>query len=70
MLRYARIDREFRCDGISSRVDLLGPELEERMARAAYDTLRERILPLADHIAVFPTHGGGSACAGVSRATD
>jgi hydroxyacylglutathione hydrolase len=49
--------------GHIARVDLLGQALEARLARAAYDTLRERVLPLADHLAVFPTHGGGSACA-------
>jgi hydroxyacylglutathione hydrolase len=43
-------------------VDLLGPELEEELARSAYDTLRDRVLTLADYVAVFPTHGGGSAC--------
>jgi hydroxyacylglutathione hydrolase len=48
--------------GHIARVDLLGSELEERLARAAYETLRERVLPLADYVAVFPTHGGGSAC--------
>ncbi|MDQ2950922.1 MAG: MBL fold metallo-hydrolase [Chloroflexota bacterium] len=48
--------------GHIARVDLLGPEMEEQLARAAYDTLRERVLSLADYIAVFPTHGGGSAC--------
>src|SRR3989442_1565762 len=48
--------------GHIARVDLLGPELEEKLARSAYETLRERVLPLADYVAVFPTHGGGSAC--------
>lgn len=48
--------------GHIARVDLLGPELEEQMARSAYETLRERVLSLADYVAVFPTHGGGSAC--------
>lgn len=48
--------------GHIARVDLFGPQLEERLARAAYDTLRDRILRLEDHLAVFPTHGGGSAC--------
>lgn len=48
--------------GQIARVDLFGPQLEERLAREAFDTLRERILPLEDHLAVFPTHGGGSAC--------
>jgi hydroxyacylglutathione hydrolase len=48
--------------GHIARVDLLGPKLEEQLARSAYDTLRDRVLPLADYVAVFPTHGGGSAC--------
>ena len=54
--------------GHIARVDLLGPELEERLAHAAYDTLRKRVLPLADYVAVFPTHGGGSACTASSVA--
>lgn len=54
--------------GHIARVDLLGPELEERLAHDAYETLRERVLSLADYIAVFPTHGGGSACASSSVA--
>ena len=49
--------------GQIARVDLLGPEIAEQLARSAYETLRERLLPLADYVAVFPTHGGGSACA-------
>jgi hydroxyacylglutathione hydrolase len=48
--------------GHIARVDLLGPELEEQLAHSAYETLRERVLSLADYVAVFPTHGGGSAC--------
>jgi hydroxyacylglutathione hydrolase len=48
--------------GHIARVDLFGPQLEERLARDAYDTLRDRIMRLEDHLAVFPTHGGGSAC--------
>jgi hydroxyacylglutathione hydrolase len=48
--------------GHIARVDLLGPELEERLARDAYATLRDKVLNLADYVAVFPTHGGGSAC--------
>lgn len=48
--------------GQIARVDLLGPKLAEQLARSAYDTLRDRVLTLADYVAVFPTHGGGSAC--------
>jgi len=49
--------------GNIARVDLLGPQQAAELARAAYQTLRERVLTLADYVAVFPTHGGGSACA-------
>ncbi|HYR94262.1 MAG TPA: MBL fold metallo-hydrolase [Methylomirabilota bacterium] len=54
--------------GHIARVDLLGPELEERLAHDAYDTLRDKVLSLADYVAVFPTHGGGSACTSSSVA--
>ena len=49
--------------GQFARVDLLGPKQAAELAYAAYETLRERVLTLADYVAVFPTHGGGSACA-------
>jgi hydroxyacylglutathione hydrolase len=48
--------------GQIARVDLLGPKQALELARAAYSTLRERVLTLSDYVAVFPTHGGGSAC--------
>lgn len=48
--------------GNIARVDLLGPERTEDLARAAYVSLRDSVLSLADYVAVFPTHGGGSAC--------
>jgi hydroxyacylglutathione hydrolase len=48
--------------GQIARVDLLGPKLALELARSAYDTLRDRVLTLADYVVVFPTHGGGSAC--------
>lgn len=54
--------------GHIARVDLLGAELEEKLARNAYTTLREKVLTLADYVAVFPTHGGGSACTANSAA--
>ncbi len=50
--------------GHIARVDLLGSEMAERLARDAFATLRDRVLPLPDHLAVFPTHGGGSSCSG------
>lgn len=50
--------------GHIARVDLLGRELEERLSGEAFATLRDRVLALPDHVAVFPTHGGGSSCSG------
>jgi hydroxyacylglutathione hydrolase len=46
-----------------ARTDLAGPELTEPLARAAYRSLRQRLLPLPDELAVYPTHGAGSFCA-------
>ncbi len=35
---------------------------EELLAEHLYHSLREKIMPLADHIIVYPAHGAGSAC--------
>jgi hydroxyacylglutathione hydrolase len=58
--------------GTVARTDLAGPELTEPLARAAYRSLRQRLLPLPDELGVYPTHGAGSFCAapaGDRRAT-
>lgn len=34
----------------------------EELAGILYETIREKILPLADHILVYPAHGAGSSC--------
>lgn len=48
-----------------ARPDLLGDEAEKRRnAQALCRTLREKILPLPDHVLVFPTHVKGSLCGG------
>jgi hydroxyacylglutathione hydrolase len=48
-----------------ARPDLLGEEAEKRRnARALCKTLREKILPLPDHVLVYPTHVAGSLCGG------
>ena len=49
--------------GAIARPDLLGPSRTPAMARAAWQSLRERLLILPDEVAVYPTHGGGSFCA-------
>ena len=58
--------------GTVARTDLAGPELTEPLARAAYRSLHQRLLPLPDELAVYPTHGAGSFCsapAGGERTT-
>jgi hydroxyacylglutathione hydrolase len=48
--------------GTVARTDLAGPELTEPLARAAYQSLHQRLLLLPDELAVYPTHGAGSFC--------
>ena len=45
-----------------ARTDLLSPDLTEPLARAAYRSIRDRLLVLPDELAVYPTHGAGSFC--------
>ncbi|MBT8322573.1 MAG: MBL fold metallo-hydrolase, partial [Eudoraea sp.] len=35
---------------------------QEELAGLLYDSLRSKIMPLADEIIVYPAHGAGSAC--------
>ncbi|MCX2739024.1 MBL fold metallo-hydrolase [Pontibacter anaerobius] len=35
---------------------------EEQLAEHLYDSLRTKIMPLADDVIVYPAHGAGSAC--------
>ena len=41
--------------------DTLGITKEE-LASKLYDSLRDKIMPLADEVIVYPAHGAGSAC--------
>jgi hydroxyacylglutathione hydrolase len=49
--------------GTVARTDLADPELTQPLARAAYQSLHQRLLSLPDELAVYPTHGAGSFCA-------
>ena len=49
--------------GAVARTDLIAPDATERLARALYRSLHERILSLPDDLPVYPTHGAGSFCA-------
>lgn len=35
---------------------------QEQLAETLYDSLRSKIMPLADDVIVYPAHGAGSAC--------
>jgi glyoxylase-like metal-dependent hydrolase (beta-lactamase superfamily II) len=35
---------------------------QDKLARLLYHSLRDKILPLADDLIVYPNHGAGSAC--------
>jgi glyoxylase-like metal-dependent hydrolase (beta-lactamase superfamily II)/rhodanese-related sulfurtransferase len=35
---------------------------QEELAGMLYDSLRNKIMPLEDHVIVYPAHGAGSAC--------
>jgi len=49
--------------GDVGRVDLLGMDKAEEMARLLYDSLFNKILPLGDEVIACPAHGAGSVCA-------
>ncbi len=44
------------------RPDLVGDDGGSENARALYDTLYNKLLPLGDRVEVYPCHGAGSAC--------
>lgn len=48
--------------GGMTRTDLAGRERTEELARAAYRSIRDRLLALPDELPVWPTHGPGSFC--------
>ncbi len=47
--------------GDVGRTDLF-PAMKEDLAEKLYDSLHKKILPLGDHVVVYPAHGEGSAC--------
>jgi hydroxyacylglutathione hydrolase len=44
------------------RTDLLGPRERRRQSERLYESLHERLLPLGNHVLVYPAHGSGSVC--------
>jgi hydroxyacylglutathione hydrolase len=38
------------------------PDREQEVAGLLFDSVFEKILPLGDHVILYPAHGAGSAC--------
>ena len=48
--------------GSVGRTDLYGKPAQQTQAEKLYNSLHEKLLPLGDHILVYPAHGEGSVC--------
>ena len=48
--------------GSAGRTDLYGKEAQPTQAEKLYASLHEKLLPLGDHVIVYPAHGAGSVC--------
>ncbi len=48
--------------GSVGRTDLYGKTVQSTQAEKLYNSLFEKLLPLGDHILIYPAHGAGSVC--------
>ncbi len=48
--------------GSVGRTDLYGKPKQPSQVDKLYNSLHEKLLPLGDHILVYPSHGAGSVC--------
>ncbi len=48
--------------GSVGRTDLYGKTIQSAQAEKLYNSLQENILPLGDHVLIYPSHGAGSVC--------
>ena len=48
--------------GSVGRTDLYGKAAQQAQAEKLYSSLHEKLLPLGDHVLVYPAHGAGSIC--------
>jgi len=48
--------------GSVGRTDLYGKPTLQSQAEKLFTSLHEKILPLGDHVVVYPAHGAGSVC--------
>jgi len=48
--------------GSVGRTDLYGKAAQKLQAEKLYNSLHQKLLPLGDHVLVYPAHGAGSVC--------
>jgi len=48
--------------GSVGRTDLYGKTVQQAQAVRLYNSIYEKLLPLGDHVLVYPAHGAGSVC--------
>jgi hydroxyacylglutathione hydrolase len=48
--------------GSVGRTDLYGEEAHPTQAEKLFTSLHEKLLPLGDHVIIYPAHGAGSVC--------
>jgi len=48
--------------GSVGRTDLYGKEADPAQAEKLYTSIHEKLLPLGDHVIIYPAHGAGSVC--------
>jgi hydroxyacylglutathione hydrolase len=48
--------------GEVGRTDLLGREHQQQQSEKLYESIHEKVLPLGDHVLLYPAHGSGSVC--------
>jgi hydroxyacylglutathione hydrolase len=48
--------------GSVGRTDLYGKEAHPAQAEKLYTSIHEELLPLGDHVIIYPAHGAGSVC--------
>jgi len=48
--------------GSVGRTDLYGKKYQNEQAEKLYSSLHEKLVPLGDHVLVYPAHGAGSVC--------
>jgi len=48
--------------GDAGRTDLF-PAMRDELVEKLYDSLHRKIMPLGDHVIIYPAHGEGSVCA-------